>query len=218
MGGHLVRPFDKKEPKKIAWIQCVGSRNTHGGGNSYCSSVCCTYAIKQAIIAKEHSSGPLDAAIFYIDIRTYGKDFERYYNRAKDEIGVRFIKSKINNVFSGDEPGSLKIRYTDEQGNTVHEDFDIVVLSVGLETAPESIDIAGKIGVDLTRYNFVDSTSFDPVKTSRPGVYACGVFEGPKDIPDTVAQASAAAAAATSALAAVRGTRIKKRNTRRKGM
>ncbi len=210
-GGHLVRPFDKKEPKKIAWIQCVGSRNTHGGGNSYCSSVCCTYAIKQAIIAKEHSSGPLDAAIFYIDIRTYGKDFERYYNRAKDEIGVRFIKSKINNVFSGDEPGSLKIRYTDEQGNTVHEDFDIVVLSVGLETAPESIDIAGKIGVDLTRYNFVDSTSFDPVKTSRPGVYACGVFEGPKDIPDTVAQASAAAAAATSALAAVRGTRIKKK-------
>ncbi len=210
-GGHLIRPSDKKEPKKIAWIQCVGSRNVHAGDKGYCSAVCCTYAIKQAIIAKEHSLGPLDAAIFYIDIRTHGKDFERYYNRAKDEAGVRFIKSRISNVLSGDEPGSLKIRYTDEAGNTVHEDFDVVVLSVGLEIAPESVNIAKKLGINLTPYNFVDSNSFDPVKTSRPGVYACGVFEGPKDIPDTVAQASAAAAAATSALAEVRGTQIKEK-------
>jgi heterodisulfide reductase subunit A-like polyferredoxin len=210
-GGHLIRPFDKKAPKKIAWLQCVGSRNVNAGGKGYCSAVCCTYAIKQAIIAKEHSSGPLDAAIFYIDIRTYGKDFERYYNRARDEIGIRFIKSRINTVFPGDDPGSLTIRYTDEEGNTVHEDFDMVVLSVGLETAPESIEIARSIGIDLTPYNFVDSSSFDPVKTSRSGVYACGVFEEPKDIPDTVAQASAAAAAATFDLAVVRGTRIKKK-------
>ena len=209
--GHLVRPSDKKEPKKIAWIQCVGSRNVHAGDKGYCSAVCCTYAIKQAIIAKEHSPGPLDAAIFYIDIRTHGKDFERYYNRAKEEIGVRFIKSRISNVLSGDEPGSLKIRYTDEAGHTVHEGFDIVVLSVGLETAPESVDLAKKLGINLTPYHFVDSGSFDPVKTSRPGVYACGVFQGPKDIPDTVAQASAAAAAATSALAEVRGTQIRKK-------
>jgi len=209
--GHLVRPYDKKAPKKIAWIQCVGSRSVHAGDKGYCSAVCCTYAIKQAIIAKEHSSEPLDAAIFYIDIRTHGKDFERYYNRAKDEIGVRFIKSKINNVLPGDEPGSLKIRYADEAGKTVYENFDIVVLSVGLEITPESIGIAKKLGVHLNHYNFVDSNSFEPVKTSRPGVYACGVFEGPKDIPDTVAQASAAAAAATSALAEVRGTKIKKK-------
>ena len=207
--GHLVRPSDQKEPKKIAWIQCVGSRNTQRGGKGYCSAVCCTYAIKQAMIAKEHSSEPLDTAIFYIDMRTYGKDFERYYNRAKEEMRIRFVKSRINNVLPGDAPGDLKIRYTDEAGRMVQEEFDIVVLSVGVNIAQESIELAKKMGVELDHYNFVKTSSFKPVKTSRPGVYVCGVFEAPKAIPHTVAQASAAAASATSALAEVRGTRIK---------
>ena len=207
--GHLVRPSDRKEPKRIAWIQCVGSRNTQVGDKGYCSAVCCTYAIKQAMIAKEHSPEPLDTAIFYIDVRTYGKEFERYYNRAKDEVGIRFVKSKINTVLPGDESGDLRIRYTDESGRMVQEDFDIVVLSIGLNISQESVDFAGKIGVDLDHYNFVKASSFEPVTTSRPGVYTCGVFSGPKDIPDTVAQASAAAASATSTLAEVRGTRIK---------
>ena len=207
--GHLIRPSDKKEPKKIAWIQCVGSRNTQVGGKGYCSAVCCTYAIKQAMIAKEHSHIPLDTAIFYIDVRTHGKDFERYYNRAKEETGIRFIKSRINNVLPGDEPGELKIRYTDEAGRTVREDFDIVVLSIGLDIAQQAIDLAKKMGVELDHYDFVNTNSFEPVKTSRPGIYVCGAFEAPKDIPETVAQASAAAASATSALAEVRGTRIK---------
>jgi heterodisulfide reductase subunit A-like polyferredoxin len=210
--GHLVTlSADHKEPEKIAWIQCVGSRNTQVGDKGYCSAVCCTYAIKQAMIAKEHSPGPLNTAIFYIDIRTHGKDFERYYNRAKDEIGIRFVKAKINNVLPGDEPGGLKIRYTDDGGRLVQEDFDIVVLSVGIDISQESLDLAQKLGVDLDHYNFVDTTSFEPVTTSRPGVYACGVFEAPKDIPDTVTQASAAAASATSELAEVRGALVKKK-------
>jgi thioredoxin reductase len=99
-GGHMVRPSDHKEPKKIAWLQCIGSRDVHVGANGYCSGVCCTYAIKEAMLAKEHSSEDLDAAVFYIDIRTYGKDFERYYNRAKDELGVRFVKSKVSRIDS----------------------------------------------------------------------------------------------------------------------
>jgi len=209
--GHLIRLSDKEEPKKIAWIQCVGSRNTQIGDKGYCSAVCCTYAIKQAIIAKEHSSELLDTAIFYIDVRTHGKDFERYYNRAKDEMGIRFIKSRINNVLPAEKEGSLKIRYTDETGRLVQEDFDMIVLSVGLDITQESLDLANKIGIDLDHYNFVNTSSFEPVTTSRPGVYTCGVFEAPKDIPDTVAQASAAAASATSALSKVRGTRIKKK-------
>jgi heterodisulfide reductase subunit A len=209
--GHLVRPSDRKEPKRIAWIQCVGSRNTQVGDKGYCSAVCCTYAIKQAMIAKEHSPEPLDTAIFYIDVRTYGKEFERYYNRAKDEVGIRFVKSKINTILPGDESGDLRIRYTDEVGRIVHEDFDIVVLSIGLDISQESIDLTKKIGIDLNHYNFVNTSSFEPVTTSKPGVYTCGVFSGPKDIPDTVAQASAAAASATSGLSEVRGTRIKKK-------
>jgi heterodisulfide reductase subunit A len=198
--GHLVRPSDEKEPTKIAWIQCVGSRNTHVGDKGYCSAVCCTYAIKQAIVAKEHSAAPLDTAIFYIDIRTHGKDFEKFLIRARDEMGVRFIKSRINNILPGEEEGDLKIRFTDEAGGIVQEDFDMVVLSVGLDIQQESIDLVKKINVGLNHYNFVNTNSFEPVQTTKPGVFVCGVFQGPKDIPETVMQASAAAAAASSLL------------------
>jgi heterodisulfide reductase subunit A len=208
-GGHLVRPSDKKQPKKIAWIQCVGSRNTQVGDKGYCSAVCCTYAIKQAMIAKEHSSEPLDTAIFYIDVRTHGKDFERYYNRAKDEMGIRFVKSRIDAVRPGDEPEGLKVQYTDEAGRMVQEDFDMVVLSVGLDIPQESLDLARKLDVALDHYNFATTSSFEPVYTSRRGVYVCGVFEAPKDIPDTVAQASAAATCSTAELADVRGSMIR---------
>ncbi|HBF42180.1 MAG TPA: 4Fe-4S ferredoxin [Desulfobacteraceae bacterium] len=207
--GHLIRLSDHKEPSKIAWIQCVGSRNTQVGDKGYCSAVCCTYAIKQAMIAKEHSHRPLDTTIFYIDIRTHGKEFDRYFNRAKDEIGVRFVKSRINNILPGEKEGDLRIRYTDDAGRLIQEDFDMVVLSIGLNIPQETIDFAGKFDVDLDHYNFVNSSSFEPVKTSKPGVYVCGAFESPKDIPDTVAQASAAAASATSDLAEVRGTMVK---------
>ena len=127
--GHLVRPSDENEPRKIAWLQCVGSRDSHRGANAYCSTVCCTYAIKQALIAKEHSAGPLDAAIFYIDIRTQGKDFEKYYWRARDEKGVRFVKSKISAVTPVDDTGNLVIRYTNGTGKLVEEEFDMVILS-----------------------------------------------------------------------------------------
>jgi len=198
--GHLVRPSDENEPRKIAWIQCVGSRNIHVGDKGYCSGVCCTYAIKQSMVAKEHSATSLDTAIFYIDIRTYGKDFEKFFYRARDEMGVRFIKSRINTILPGEEEGNLKIRYTDEAGRIVQEEFDMVVLSVGLDIPQESIDLAQKIGVELNRYNFVSTDSFEPVQTTKAGVFVCGAFQGPKDIPETVMQASGAAGAASSLL------------------
>jgi heterodisulfide reductase subunit A len=113
--GHLVRPSDEKEPQKIAWIQCVGSRDMHPGSQPYCSAVCCTYSIKEAIVSKEHQKGELDTAIFYIDMRTHGKDFERYYNRAQ-EAGVRFVKSKISTILPDGDTGNLLISYTDEAG------------------------------------------------------------------------------------------------------
>ena len=209
--GHLMRPSDKKEPKKIAWIQCVGSRNTHAGDKGYCSAVCCTYAIKQAMVAKEHSSEPLDTAIFFIDIRTYGKDFEKFYNRAKDDVGVRFIKSRINNIVPGEEEGNLIIRHTDEAGRVIHEEFDIVVLSVGLDIPQESVALAQKMGVELNKYNFVSTKTFDPVQTTKRGIFVCGVFQGPKDIPETVMQASASAAATSGLLADQRHTLTKEK-------
>jgi heterodisulfide reductase subunit A len=197
--GHLVRPSDGKEPQKIAWLQCVGSRNTHIGDKGYCSGVCCTYAIKQCLVAKEHSATGLDTAIFYIDIRTYGKDFEKFFNRAKNDE-VRFVKSRIDTILPGQEEGNLRIRYTDEAGRIAHEEFDMVVLSVGLDIPQTSIELAHKLGIELNHYQFVNTETFEPVHTTRPGIFVCGAFQAPKDIPETVMQASGAAAAASSLL------------------
>ena len=205
-GGHLVRPSDHKEPEKIAWLQCIGSRDEHLGAQGYCSGVCCTYAVKEAILAKEHAGEDLDAAIFYIDIRTYGKDFERYYNRAKDEMGVRFVKSKVTNVIPNPEAGKQLIRYVDEAGRKVEEEFDIVVLSVGLMASPEGTELAKRLGVDTDHYNFASTNSFAPVESSKPGIYVCGAFEAPKDIPASVVDSSAAAGVVGSRLAEVRWT------------
>ena len=207
--GHLVRPSDKKEPGKIAWLQCIGSRDTHIGARGYCSAICCTSAIKEAMLSKEHSKGPLDTAIFYMDIRTHGKDFERYYNRGKDESGLRFLKSKITNIVPVGDTGRQLIRYIDETGKKVEEEFDIVVLSVGLGVSKEAIDLAEKLGVELDQYNFASTTSFEPVKTSIPGIFVCGAFEAPQDIPSSVIESSAAAGVAGSCLSESRWTLTK---------
>ena len=212
-GGHLLRPSDKTEPKKIAWLQCVGSRDNHIGARGYCSAVCCTYAVKEAILAKEHSNNGLDAAIFYIDMRTFGKDFERYYNRAKGDLGVRFIKSRITHVEPMSEEGTHLIRYVDEKGNSVGESFDIVVLSVGLGVDDGTAVLAEKLAVDLNQYQYIKTGGLDPVQTSRPGIYVCGTFQAPKDIPSSVIDASAAAGQVGSKLFEARGTQNKTKET-----
>jgi len=208
-GGHLIRPSDEKEPEKIAWLQCIGSRDAHIGARNYCSSICCTQAIKEAMLAKEHSKEPLDTAIFYMDIRTHGKDFERYFNRGKDESGIRFIKSKITNIMPVGDNGKQIIRYINETGKRVEEEFDMVVLSVGLGVSREAIDLAHRLGIELDQYEFASTTSFEPVKTSRPGIFVCGAFEAPKDIPSSVIESSAAAGVAGSSLSKSRWTLTK---------
>ncbi len=210
-GGHMVRPSDHKEPGKIAWLQCIGSRDVHLGAKGYCSGVCCTYAVKEAMLAKEHSSNGLDAAVFYIDMRTFGKDFERYYNRAKEESGVRFVKSRVTHVEANADTGMQVIRYVDESGRRVEEEFDMVVLSVGLSASAETARQAEKWGIELNQYNFAKTGSFSPVETSRPGIYVCGIFQGPKDIPTSVIDSSAAAGVAGSRLSDVRWTLTKTR-------
>jgi heterodisulfide reductase subunit A-like polyferredoxin len=203
--GHLKRPSDDKEPKKVAWLQCVGSRDTNQCGNGYCSSVCCMYACKDSMIAKEHAEGDLDCVIFNMDIRTFGKDYEKYYNRAKD-AGIRFIKSRIHSLDEVGDAGNLSIRYMDDAGQLQVEEFDMVVLSVGLEVPQSTVELAERIGVQLNASNFAVTHPFTPIETSRAGVYACGVFQEPKDIPSSVIEASAAACAAGSRLADVRNT------------
>ncbi len=206
--GHLKRPSDDKEPKKIAWLQCVGSRDPAHCGNGYCSSVCCMYAIKDAMMAKDHSDEPLDTAIFFMDMRTFGKDYEKYMDRAREEAGVRFIRSRVHTIDPIPGSDDLVIKYSDESG-TIHEElFDLVVLSVGLQVKPETVELANRISIDLDQYGFAATHPFSPIATSREGVFACGTFEGPKDIPTSVTEASAAACAAGVALAEGRGTDI----------
>ena len=206
--GHVRRPSDGKEPEKIAWIQCVGSRDP-SIGRGYCSSVCCMYAIKEAMLAKEHATHELDTAIFYIDIRSHGKDFEKFYERAKGEAGIRFVKSRIDTILQEDETGNPVIRYVDAAGRRVRETFDMVVLSVGIGISQQTKELSKRLGVGLDQYGFAVTSSLEPVSSSRPGIYVCGAFQGCKDIPQSVMEASASAAAASAALAPARSTLTK---------
>lgn len=198
--GHLVRPSDGKPVRKVAFLQCVGSRDKNLCGNEYCSSVCCMYAIKEAVIAKDHDPG-LEASIFYMDMRTHGKEFDEYYQRARNESGVRFIRCRVNGVEPEGKNGDLRLHYVNEQGQQIEDYFDLVVLSVGLETTKQAMELAKRSGIRLTSNNFAAVSDFAPVSTSKEGVFTCGAFSGPKDIPQSVVEGSAAAAAAAKVLA-----------------
>ncbi len=196
----------RKDPKKIAWFQCVGSRDVNKCDNPYCSSVCCMYAIKEAIIAKEHAGDDLDCSIFFMDMRTPGKEFETFYLNAKEKHDINFIRSKVHSVTENPATHDLDIRYVDDFGQMIDATYDMIVLSVGLEISDETKELATKLGIDLTPNGFCQTDSFEPVASSRDGIYVSGVFNGPKDIPESVLDASAAASAAGDALSAVRDT------------
>ena len=208
--GHLLRPSDRKSPKRIAFLQCVGSRDVDCKAG-YCSSVCCMYAIKEAIIAKEHSTDELDINIFFMDMRAYGKDFDKYYERAKAEYGIKFIRSRVSETIEDEKTGNITLRYVNEEGNIFFEEFNLVVLSVGLKPSKKISNLARKNGIKLNQYNFCNTRDFLPLHTSKSGIFVCGAFSGPKDIPETVMGASGAAAAAAEPLCSARGELIKER-------
>jgi heterodisulfide reductase subunit A-like polyferredoxin len=203
--GELIRPSDRKPIQKIAWIQCVGSRDESINAG-YCSSVCCTYAIKQAIIAKEHAGHEIDTTIFFMDMRTFGKGYEQYYHRAKEEHKVRFVRSRVFNIEEVKGTGNLRLRFAEEDGTLKNEEFDIIVLSVGFQPSAKGVKLAERLNIDLNKYRFCQTGEFTPVETSRPGIFVTGVFQAPKDIPETVMQASAAAASSSALLSPARHT------------
>lgn len=203
--GHLVRPSDGREPRKIAWIQCAGSRNTNRYDHGYCSSVCCMYAIKQALVTSEHLSGAKpEQTIFNIDIRTHGKEFERYYESAKEK-GIRFINARPRIIETKNNIG-VNLMYFSEDGRRIVDNFDMVVLSVGLEAPSDGPVIAHKLGFELNHYRFAKTTGFEPVSTTKKGIFVAGAFNSPKDIPQSVTEASCAADEAASLLAQSKGT------------
>ena len=203
--GIVARPGDNKHPKKIAWIQCVGSRD-HSCDRDYCSSVCCMYATKEAFIAREHDSS-IEPTIFYIDMRSFGKNFDEYVTRAK-ENNVKFVRAMVSRIFEDPVTGDLELRYVDGSGQRQAEVFDMVVLSVGVQVPQPVKQLAGKLDIELDRYGFAVTDGYRPLATTRPGIFVSGAVNGPKDIPETVCEASAAAEAASAALAEARGSLI----------
>ena len=191
--GEVLRPSDKKHPQKIAWIQCVGSRQVVPGGNSYCSGVCCAYTQKQVILTKDHDAD-VEATIFHNDIRAFGKDFEQFYQRTEKLPGVRFIRSYVSIGKELPVNKNVIIRYATAEDGVKEEEFDLVVLSVGLNPPEEAEKLADVYGVELNSHGFCKTNPVNPIETSRPGIFVSGAFQGPMDIPESVFTASGAGA------------------------
>jgi heterodisulfide reductase subunit A len=205
-GGLVLRPSDGEIPKKIAFIQCVGSRDFQLG-NNYCSAACCMYGMKEAVIAKEHTPSKLDAKIFFMDMRSYGKEFDAYYERAQGEWGIQFVRSRVAGVTEDPKTGNLFVHYVEDETPKT-EEFDMVILSTGMQPPKNVEKLAKNLGIKLNKYNFCETEAFSPMETSKSGILVCGAFSAPKDIPESVAQASGAAAKAMSIIASERGTQI----------
>lgn len=205
-GGLVLKPSDGEIPRKIAFIQCIGSRDKQIG-KTYCSSVCCMFAIKEAMIAQEHAPG-LKATIFFLDIRAFGKEFDEYYIRAEEVHKIKFVKNnRIAKVEEDSATKNLIVWYLDGE-NLKSEEFDMVVLSVGTSPPKDTERMSRVFGINLNKYGFADTSVFSPLETNVPGIYVCGAFAAPKDIPDSVAQASGAAAKASSSISSARGTLV----------
>ena len=211
--GHIKRPSDQISPKRIAFLQCVGSRDQN---HDYCSAVCCMYAAKEAIMTIEHAhaesrsnsgNGQIHCQVFFIDSRAYSKGYEEYYRRAEKKYGVVYTRCRLSEVNENPDNHNLILRYSSpyqDNAEPIEEEFDLVVLSVGMEISDSVKSLGRQLGIELDEYGFCHTTLFDPLQTSRPGLYVAGPFREPKDIPETVMEASGAAANAAQLLSPVR--------------
>ncbi len=209
-GGEVLRTSDRKHPKKLAWIQCVGSRRVTEGENSYCSGVCCTYTQKQVILTKDHDT-EAQCTIFHNDIRSFGKDFERFFQRAEQLPGVEFIRSYASIVGEHPDSKNVVVRYATNDDGVKEEEFDMVVLSVGLNPPADHKELAKTFGIDLNSHGFNQTNHENPMKTNQPGIFVSGAFQGPTDIPESVFTASAASAQCGALLDYRRGKLAKER-------
>ncbi len=217
-GGHVTRPSDEVAAKRIAFLQCVGSRDQ---SHDYCSAVCCMYATKEAVMAKEHEP-EADIHIFMMDMRSFSKGYEAYYQRAREQYGIQYTRCRISALKEDSETHNLILRYVEDQGSNLagldpsslsnlqpqirEEAFDMVVLSVGMEISDSVRKLGQDLAIELDDYGFCHTTLFHPLETSRPGIFVAGPFREPKDIPETVVEASGAAACSAALLSEARHT------------
>jgi len=208
--GEILRASDKKHPHNIAWIQCVGSRQVIEGGNSYCSAVCCTYTQKQVIITKDHDA-EAKCTIFHNDVRSYGKDFERYYERTEKLPGVRFFRSYTSIEKEDPVTKNVTIRYSTPDEGVKEEEFDMVVLSIGMNPPKDVEGLVKTFGIELESHNFCKLNPVNPMETNRPGIFVSGALQGPIDIPESVFSASGAGSQIGTLLDYRRGNLSKER-------
>ena len=205
--GHVRRPSDGKDPERIAFLQCVGSRDMQVG-NGYCSAICCMQAAKDTIILTEHLRG-VESTVFYMDIRAYGKGFDRFVERAKTEHDVRFLRARISSVEADPDTENLRVGYNPDGGRVREENFDLVVLSVGLCATEATREVMARLGLDTDEHGFVTTSSLKPLESSRAGVFVCGTASGPKDIPESVIEASGASSAALAMMGDLEAREVK---------
>jgi len=207
--GRLIRPGDGKPIKKVAWIQCVGSRDMQTNAD-FCSNICCMYAIKEALVAKEKTNGKIEATIFYMDMRTFGKSFQRYRDRAETDHGVCFKRGRVHSVIADntqdETSGGLILRYMDMDGKAYDEKFDMAVLAVGQRPSPGTAELSEMLGIDLNEWGFCKVEPFSYAKTVKEGIVIGGSFSGLKDISESVIQASSASLIASRVIHASGGS------------
>jgi heterodisulfide reductase subunit A-like polyferredoxin len=193
--GELIRPSDHEHPHDVTFIQCVGSRDLKEG-YPYCSAVCCMHTTKEGMLVKEHAEGS-EVSIFYTDLRAFGKKFREFVDRAKSEYGINYVRAKPGEIREEPDSGSLHFWYEDTLSGEVKEKTtDLLVLCTALVPSPGNAQLAKTLGIEVDEYGFFVQPNpiRAPVSTTREGIYVCGYSQGPKDIPDTIAEASATAA------------------------
>ncbi|MHA1652115.1 MAG: FAD-dependent oxidoreductase, partial [Candidatus Helarchaeota archaeon] len=207
--GEILRPSDKKHPHKIALVSCVGSRNAKEGV-PYCSSVCCMYLAKECMITKEHAPD-VECVIFKSDVRSYGKGFNEFIQRARTEYGIRYIDGRVSLIEEDPETQDLIVYYEDmATGESKEYRAELVVLATALIPSKGTRELAEILGINVDhRGFFTELSEISPSETNRPGIYICGYGQAPKDIPESVADASSAAGKVAELLAPVRGTLAK---------
>ncbi len=188
--GMVLRPSDNQPPKRIAWLQCIGSRDQD---HPYCSSICCMYATKEAVLTKQRLGGDAHCQVFMMDERAFNKEFNAYFHQSTREYGVEYTRCRISDIKEDQPTHDLVIQHLDSAGN-LHEDrFDMVVLSVGVQPPSGAMEISRKLSFDLNEYGFCETDKFNPLQTSKPGIYVCGAFSTPKEIAETILDAAGAA-------------------------
>ncbi len=189
--GLIIRPSNQQRPKSIAWLQCIGSRDQH---NTYCSSICCMYATKEAILAKQRLGHDVDCTIFIMDERAFNKEYSTYFAKARERHGIRYVRCRVSSVREDPATHDLFLRYAAPDGQLCDERFEAVVLATGLQPPDSAQHLAGLLRIELNEYGFCQTDKFTPLQTSRPGVFVCGAFSSPKEIVETIIDASGAAA------------------------